>query len=132
MTVSTRQTAASVAVAVLSAAVTSSPSPVTPVPRLTPSHARRHLPAVPLSPLWNEEGSLHRHYDLGGSRIVHELTRAIEGLEREDALHAMGMAYLQLMQDPNVADANARLRRRDERPDIAAACRKTFEVLWHW
>src|ERR1700678_1014032 len=41
-------------------------------------------------------------YDQVGTRIVRELTSAAEGLDGEDALHAMGVAYLQLLQDPEL------------------------------
>src|SRR5665647_1408478 len=41
-------------------------------------------------------------YDLVGERIIRELTAAGQGLEGEDALHAMGDAYLELMQDPDL------------------------------
>src|ERR1700674_3014052 len=37
--------------------------------------------------------------NLVDDRIVRELTNAIEGLDSEEAMHAMGMAYLTLLQD---------------------------------
>lgn len=71
-------------------------------------------------------------YDQVGSRIVNELSRAIEGLDGEEAMHAMGMAYLQLMQDTEMLQVQMHgYAAATGDPDIAAACRRTFEVLWH-
>ena len=41
-------------------------------------------------------------YDLVGDRIIRELTSVSEGLEGEEALEAMGEAYVELMQDPEL------------------------------
>jgi len=41
-------------------------------------------------------------FDLVGDRIIRELTAVSEGLEGEQALEAMGMAYVELMQDPEL------------------------------
>src|SRR5271154_2785165 len=41
-------------------------------------------------------------YDLVGDRIINELTSVSEGLHGEEALAAMGGAYLELMQDPEL------------------------------
>src|ERR1700689_3002533 len=71
-------------------------------------------------------------YDQVGTRIVNELTRAIEGLDGEEAMHAMGMAYLTLLQDTEMLQVQMHgYAAATSDPDIAAACRRTFEVLWH-
>ncbi len=67
-----------------------------------------------------------------GERIVAEMTGAAEGLEGEEALHAMGRAYVQLLQDPDLLQVQMHgFAAATGDADIAAACRKTFEVLWH-
>lgn len=67
-----------------------------------------------------------------GDRIVKELYEASAGLEGEEALHAMGMAYVELMHDPELLQVQMHgYAAATGDPDIAAACRETFEVLWH-
>jgi AcrR family transcriptional regulator len=69
-------------------------------------------------------------YDLVGDRIINELTRASEGLEGEEALAAMGAAYLELMQDPDLLQVQLHgFAAAPVDPDIARSCRRTFEVL---
>jgi AcrR family transcriptional regulator len=69
-------------------------------------------------------------YDLVGLRIVNELTRAGEGLEGEEAKVAMGDAYLELMQDPEMLQVQLHgFAAAPADPDIARSCRRTFEVL---
>jgi AcrR family transcriptional regulator len=71
-------------------------------------------------------------YDLVGDRIIRELTKAAEGLDGEDALHAMGEAYLELMQDPDLLQVQMHgFAAACGDADIARSCRRTFEVLWH-
>jgi AcrR family transcriptional regulator len=71
-------------------------------------------------------------YDLVGDRIIRELTKAAEGLDGEDALHAMGGAYLELMQDPDLLQVQMHgFAAATGDADIARSCRRTFEVLWH-
>lgn len=71
-------------------------------------------------------------YDLVGERIIRELTAAGQGLEGEDALHAMGDAYLELMQDPDLLQVQMHgFAAATGDADIARSCRHTFEVLWH-
>ncbi len=66
-----------------------------------------------------------------GDRIVKELTEASRGLNGEDAMHAMGIAYVQLMQDRELLQVQMHgYAAATSDPDIAAACRKVFEVLW--
>jgi AcrR family transcriptional regulator len=69
-------------------------------------------------------------YDLVGDRIINELTRVSEGLQGEDALTAMGTAYLELMQDPELLQVQLHgFAAAPGDPDIARSCRRTFEVL---
>ena len=69
-------------------------------------------------------------YDLVGLRIIKELTTAGEGLEGEDAMIAMGQAYLRLMQDPEILQVQLHgFAAAPADPDIARSCRRTFEVL---
>ena len=71
-------------------------------------------------------------YDLVEERIIRELTAAGQGLEGEDALHAMGEAYLELMQDPDLLQVQMHgFAAATGDADIARSCRHTFEVLWH-
>ena len=56
-------------------------------------------------------------YELVSDRIIAAMTRAGTGLEGEEAMEAMGEAYAELMQDPELLQvAAARLRRRSGRP----------------
>src|SRR5450631_618383 len=69
-------------------------------------------------------------YDLVGFRIINELTKAGEGLEGEEAKIAMGEAYLELMQDPEMLQVQLHgFAAAPADPDIARSCRRTFEVL---
>ena len=69
-------------------------------------------------------------YDLVAYRIIDELTRAGEGLEGEEAMEAMGAAYLELMQDPEMLQVQLHgFAAAPADPDIARSCRRTFEVL---
>jgi AcrR family transcriptional regulator len=69
-------------------------------------------------------------YNLVGDRIIRELTLAGEGLEGEDALVAMGAAYVELMQDPELLQVQLHgFAAAPGDADIARSCRRTFEVL---
>ncbi len=69
-------------------------------------------------------------YDLVGGRIIRELTAVSEGLEGEDALEAMGAAYVELMKDPELLQVQLHgFAAAPGDPDIARSCRRTFEVL---
>jgi AcrR family transcriptional regulator len=69
-------------------------------------------------------------FNLVGDRIINELTRAAEGLEGQAAKEAMGLAYLELMQDPELLQVQLHgFAAAPGDPDIARACRRTFEVL---
>jgi AcrR family transcriptional regulator len=133
MMVPTRQTAAERRVAVLSAAVTEFAKAGYAGTSTDAIAARAGISQPYLFRLFGTKKDLFiATHNLVGTRIVKELTNAIEGLEREEALHAMGMAYLQLMQDPEMLQVQMHgYAAATSDPDIAAACRKTFEVLWH-
>ncbi|MGH9078855.1 MAG: TetR/AcrR family transcriptional regulator [Acidimicrobiales bacterium] len=69
-------------------------------------------------------------YDLVGDRIIGELSRAGQGLDGQEALEAMGAAYTELMQDPELLQVQLHgFAAAPGDPDIAASCRRTFEVL---
>ena len=69
-------------------------------------------------------------FDLVGDRIIDALTRASEGLSDEAALDAMGVAYIELMQDPEILQVQLHgFAAAPADPDIARSCRRTFEVL---
>ncbi|HEY7917979.1 MAG TPA: TetR/AcrR family transcriptional regulator [Acidimicrobiales bacterium] len=69
-------------------------------------------------------------YNLVGDRIIRELSRAGEGLEGQDAMAAMGTAYVELMQDPELLQVQLHgFAAAPGDPDIARSCRRTFEVL---
>lgn len=69
-------------------------------------------------------------YDLVGERIIGELYRAGEGLDGQEALGAMGAAYTELMQDPELLQVQLHgFAAAPGDPDIAASCRRTFQVL---
>jgi AcrR family transcriptional regulator len=67
---------------------------------------------------------------LVADRIIGELTRVSEGLEGDEAKEAMGHAYLELMQDPDLLQVQLHgFAAAPADPDIAASCRRTFEEL---
>ncbi|HEV3280982.1 MAG TPA: TetR/AcrR family transcriptional regulator [Acidimicrobiales bacterium] len=69
-------------------------------------------------------------YNLVGDRIIGELSRAGLGLDGQEALEAMGAAYTELMQDPELLQVQLHgFAAAPGDPDIAASCRRTFEVL---
>jgi len=71
-------------------------------------------------------------YELVADRIIASMTRAGTGLEGEEARDAMGLAYGELLQDPELLQVQLHgFAAAPGDPDIAAACRRTFEVLWH-
>jgi AcrR family transcriptional regulator len=72
-------------------------------------------------------------YDLVADRIVRTMKAAAGDLSGEEALQAMGTAYLELMQDPDVLQVQLHgFAAAPGDPDIARSCRRTFEVLWHF
>ena len=133
MMVSTRQTAAERRVAVLSAAITEFAKSGYAGTSTDAIAARAGISQPYLFRLFGTKKELFiATYDQVGMRIVNDLSRAIEGLDGEEAMHAMGMAYLQLMQDTEMLQVQMHgYAAATADPDIAAACRRTFEVLWH-
>ncbi len=70
-------------------------------------------------------------YELVSDRIIAAMTRAGLGLEGKEALVAMGEAYVELLHDPEVLQVQLHgFAAAPGDPDIAAAGRRTFEVLW--
>jgi AcrR family transcriptional regulator len=133
MMVSTRQTAAERRVAVLSAAITEFAKSGYAGTSTDAIASRAGISQPYLFRLFGTKKDLFiATYDQVGMRIVTELSRAIEGLNGEEAMHAMGMAYLTLMQDTEMLQVQMHgYAAATADPDIAAACRRTFEVLWH-
>ena len=71
-------------------------------------------------------------YDLVSDRIIAAMTRAGTGLEGQAAQEAMGTAYAELLQDPELLQVQLHgFAAAPGDADIAATCRRTFEVLWH-
>jgi len=71
-------------------------------------------------------------YDLVSDRIIAAMTRAGTGLEGDEAQEAMGFAYGELLQDPELLQVQLHgFAAAPGDPEIAATCRRTFEVLWH-
>jgi len=71
-------------------------------------------------------------YELVSDRIIAAMTRAGTGLDGEEAMLAMGQAYGELMEDPEMLQVQINgFAAAPGDPDIAATCRRTFEVLWH-
>ncbi len=71
-------------------------------------------------------------YELVSDRIIAAMTRAGTGLEGEEAQEAMGVAYGELLQDPELLQVQLHgFAAAPGDPEIAATCRRTFEVLWH-
>ena len=71
-------------------------------------------------------------YELVSDRIIAAMTRAGLGLEGQEALSAIGEAYAELLQDPEMLQVQLHgFAAAPGDPEIAATCRRTFEVLWH-
>ena len=133
MMVSTRQTADERRISVLAAAITEFAKAGYSGTSTDAIAARAGISQPYLFRLFGTKKDLFiATYEQVGGRIVKELTRAAEGLEGNEALHAMGMTYVQLMQDPDMLRLQMHgYAAATGDADIAAACRNTFEVLWH-
>ena len=71
-------------------------------------------------------------YELVSDRIIAAMTRAGTGLDGEEAVVAMSGAYSELLQDPELLQVQLHgFAAAPGDADIAATCRRTFEVLWH-
>jgi AcrR family transcriptional regulator len=70
-------------------------------------------------------------YNIVSSRIHDAFVEVAEGLEGDEAMAAMGMAYVELLQDPDLLQVqlNGFVAAAAD-PDIAAACQQTFRSLW--
>jgi AcrR family transcriptional regulator len=133
MMVSTRQTAAERREAVLSAAVTEFAKSGYAGTSTDAIATRAGISQPYLFRLFRTKKELFiATHDLVGERIVKALTNAIEGLDGDEAMHAMGMAYLTLLQDTEMLQVQMHgYAAATGDPEIAASCRKTFEVLFH-
>jgi AcrR family transcriptional regulator len=70
-------------------------------------------------------------YDAVTARIEEAFVAAGEGLEGDEALEAMGLAYLELMEDPDLLQVQLHgFAAAAADPDIARACQETFHRLW--
>ncbi len=71
-------------------------------------------------------------YRLVISRIESAFSEAADGLEGEEAMLAMGTAYLELSGDPDLLHTQLHaFAAAAADPDIAAACQDSFRRLWH-
>jgi AcrR family transcriptional regulator len=70
-------------------------------------------------------------YDAVTAAIEDAFVAAAKGLEGEDAMTAMGLAYLELLQDPDLLQVQLHgFAAAAADPDIARACQETFRRLW--
>jgi AcrR family transcriptional regulator len=70
-------------------------------------------------------------YSMVASRIEEAFVAVAEELEGEEAMLAMGMAYLELLQDPDLLQVQLHgFVAAAADPDIASACQDTFRRLW--
>jgi AcrR family transcriptional regulator len=71
-------------------------------------------------------------YRLVAGSIEDAFTAAAEGLDGDEALTAMGLAYVELMQDAELLQTQLHaFAAAAADPDIAAVCRQCFDTLWH-
>jgi AcrR family transcriptional regulator len=70
-------------------------------------------------------------YDAVTAAIEDAFVEAAKGLEGENAMAAMGLAYLELLQDPDLLQVQLHgFAAAAADPDIAHACQETFRRLW--
>jgi AcrR family transcriptional regulator len=70
-------------------------------------------------------------YNMVVSRIEEAFITVASELEGEEAMAAMGMAYLELLEDPDLLQVQLHgFVAAAADPDIAAACQDTFRRLW--
>jgi AcrR family transcriptional regulator len=71
-------------------------------------------------------------YNLVSARIEAAFIEAADGLFGDEAMHAMAMAYMELLQDPDLLQVQLHgFAAAAGDPDIARACREGFHTLWH-
>jgi AcrR family transcriptional regulator len=70
-------------------------------------------------------------YDMVTSRIEEAFVAAGEGLTGDEAIEAMAMAYLELLEDPDLLQVQLHgFAAAAGDPEIAHACQETFRRLW--
>ena len=70
-------------------------------------------------------------YSMVASRIEEAFAAVTRELKGEEAMIAMGMAYLELLQDPDLLQVQLHgFVAAAADPDIASACQDTFRRLW--
>ncbi len=70
-------------------------------------------------------------YDMVTGAIETAFIAAAEGLQGEDAMMAMGLAYIELLQDPDLLQVELHgFAAAAADADIARACQDTFRRLW--
>jgi AcrR family transcriptional regulator len=70
-------------------------------------------------------------YNMVTSRIEEAFIAVTRELEGEEAMAAMGMAYLELLEDPDLLQVQLHgFVAAAADPDIASACQDTFRRLW--
>jgi AcrR family transcriptional regulator len=133
MMVSTRMTASERRTAVLAAAITEFARSGYAGTSTDAIAARAGISQPYLFRLFGtKKGLFIATYELVSDRIIAAMTRAGTGIEGEVAMAAMGEAYTELLQDPEVLQVQLHgFAAAPGDPDIAATCRRTFEVLWH-
>src|ERR1700684_3115673 len=132
MRVSTRQTAAERRVAVLSAAVTEFAKSGYAGTSTDAIATRAGISQPYLFRLFGTKKDLFiATYDAVSSRIDEAFVAPAEGVEGDEAMTAMAMAYLELLQDPDLLQVQLHgFVAAAADPDIAAACQETFRRLW--
>src|ERR1700683_3208394 len=71
-------------------------------------------------------------YDVVTAAIEDAFVAAADGLTGDDAMAAMGLAYLELLQDPDLLQGQLHgFAAAAADPDIARACQQTFHRLWN-
>jgi AcrR family transcriptional regulator len=72
-------------------------------------------------------------YNLVSARIEEAFIDAAESLHGEEAMEAMGTAYLELLQDPDLLQVQLHgFAAAAGDADIAGACREGFRTLWRF
>src|SRR6202050_3478982 len=132
MMVSTRQTAAERRVAVLSAAVTEFAKSGYAGTSTEAIAARAGISQPYLFRLFGTKKDLFiATYNTVASRIEEAFAAITREFEGEEAMVAMGMAYLELLQDPDLLQVQLHgFVAAAADPDIASACQDTFRRLW--
>src|SRR6202050_3955785 len=131
MMVSTRQTAAERRVAVLSAAVTEFAKSGYAGTSTEAIAARAGISQPYLFRLFGTKKDLFiATYSMVASRIEEAFAAVTRELKGEEAMIAMGMAYLELLQDPDLLQVQLHgFVAAAADPDIASACQDPFRRL---